>query len=867
VDPDRWAKVERIFHAVLEAKESRRAAILEDLCAADESLRQEVESLLEHHKNTEGFIESPAFLTSTPTADVSGKRSSPAPGKAKPSLAGTVIAQYRLLEEIGGGGMGVVYKAEDTKLGRVVALKFLPENLAADPVALERFQREARAASALNHPNICTIYDIEEYQGRPFIAMEYLDGRTLKDHILGRTLDTDEISKLGMQIAEALSAAHSKRVVHRDIKPGNIVVTASGPVKVVDFGLAKLIGPQGGTAPTKSLTETHAVAGTIPYMSPEQLRGRAVDARTDIYAFGAVLYEMSTGRRPFTAELMPQLVDDILNSPPPLPRAVNPKISVKLEQIILRCLEKDPKERYQTAEEIAADLRRMTAPSSAFQRLIASQPRRGRRRARLLWAAAPILVVVVFIVGWAIRPLHLFNPMRSIAVLPLVDNAKDASNDYITDGITEGVIDKLSEIPALRVMSRNSVFRFKGKEPDAEAAGRDLKVQAVLTGRITRQGDALTISAELVDVSDGSQIWGRQFHYSVSDLSRAEDELATAVSEKLQLRVNSENKARLAKRATDNSEAYQLYLRGRYHWNQRTGNSIKKSIEFFQQATEKDPNFALAYAGLADAYNFSPILGILSPRESLPEAKAAATKALVLDPQLAEAHAAFGHVRSHYDYDFPGAQREFLKALELNPSYANAHLFYAGAYLTPMGRHREAIAEMKKALELDPLSLPLNNYMGNTYLWAGDYKMALQQFEHAIDLDPTFPLSHAFFASCLAAAGRYEEAIKESEKSELLAGATPAEAATEAAEYHRALRVGGPKGYWQKNLEMTLKAYKQAGTRYFPAIEVAAAYARVGDNENTFRWLEKSYEDREGQVITLLRWLPEFESPAPTPSP
>lgn len=857
MDPERWGKVEGIFHAVLEAEESRRAAILEDLCAADESLRQEVESLLEHHKKAESFIESPAFETST--AEVSGKGSSPRPGEARPGLAGTVIAQFRLLEEIGGGGMGVVYKAKDTKLGRLVALKFLPENLAGDPVALERFQREARAASTLNHPNICTIYDIEECQGRTFIAMEYLDGRTLKDHILGRRLDSDEISKLGTQIADALSAAHSKGVVHRDIKPGNIVVSTSGPVKVLDFGLAKLIGSQGRTASTSSLTETQAVTGTLPYMSPEQLRGRPVDARTDIYALGVVLYEMSTGRRPFTAELQPQLIDDILHRPPPLPRDVNPKIPIELEQIILKCLEKDREYRYQTAEEIADDLRRMTAPSSAFQRSVTGRPWQVRRIARVLWAAIPILAAIVLIGGWAIRAVHPVNPIRSIAVLPFVDNSKETSDEYITDGITEGVIDKLSEIPALRVMSRNSVFKFKGKEADAQAAGKDFKVQAVLTGRITRQGDALAISAELADVSDGSQIWGRQFQYPVSDLLRAEEELATAVLEKLQLRVKNENRARLAKHPTDSPEAYQLYLQGRYHWNQRTETSIKKSIELFQQATEKDPNFALAFAGLADAYNLSGIFGILAPRESSPEAKAAATKALVLDPLLAEAHAALGLVKSHYDFDFPGAQREFLKAIELNPSYANAHLFYAGAYFTPMGRHEEAIAEMHKALELDPLSLPLNNLMGNTYLWAGDYEKSLQQFERTIDLDPTFPISHGFFASSLAAAGRYEQAIKENEKSDLLSGVTPEDAAAEAAESLKGLQAGGPKGYWQKGLELRLKANKQAGARFFPALALAGVYAMVGDNDKAFDWLEKAYEERDAN-ITLLKSDPQFKN-------
>jgi serine/threonine protein kinase len=854
MDAERWRKIERVFHAAVEAEPSRRATILEDSCAGDESLRREVESLLAHHENAETFIEKPAFATGMQSSASEQPSTS-----AAPFAVGAVIAQYRVLEKIGAGGMGVVYKAEDTKLGRLVALKFLPETLATDASALERFQREARAASALNHPNICTIYDIEEHRGHPFIAMEYLDGRSLKDHILGRTLDRDEISKLGIQIAEALSAAHSKGVVHRDVKPGNIVVTASGPVKVLDFGLAKLIGSQGGNSPTKSLTETHAVTGTLPYMSPEQLRGREVDARTDIYALGVVLYEMSIGRRPFTAEISPQLIDDILNSPPRPPRQVNPKFSPKLEEIILKCLEKDPEERYQTAKEIAVDLRRMTAPSSASQRLVASQPNRLGMFDRFLWAAIPILVLAILMIGWAYLRTTFFNPVRSIAVLPFADDSKDFSSQYIGDGITEGVINKLSEIPSLRIMSRTSVFRFKGKEMDALTAGKTLDVQMLLTGRITYRADALTLSAELVKVEDGSQIWGHQFRYSMSDLSRAQDDLAAAVSDKLQLRLNSAEETRLTKRVTDNSEAYQLYLQARYHLNQRTGSGIKKSIEFFQQATERDPNFALAYAGLADVYNLSNVLGIQSPRESSPEAKAAATKALVLDPRLGEAHAALGLVKSHYDYDFPAAQRDFLKAIEFNPNYSNAHLFYAGAYLSPLGRHQEAIAEMKKALDLDPLSLPLNSLMANTYLWAGDYESSAKQFQHTIELDPNFPMAHFFYADLLAVVGKYEQAIEEAQKGELLAGASPGEATERAAEFRKAFQNGGPKGYWQKNLEATLKQLQEAKAQYFPALVVASAYAKVGSNEKALEWLEKSYAERDGN-LTLIKSYPEYKN-------
>jgi len=381
MEPKRWKRIESIFHAALRAEEGGRAAIVEHSCAGDESLRREVESLLAHHEKAASFIETPAFLTAGPDHAPDMQQQS----TGAPIPVGTVIGQYRVIEQIGGGGMGVVYKAEDNKLGRLVALKFLPHDVATDVAAVERFQREARAASALNHPNICTIYDIEEYSGGHFIAMEYLEGLTLKDRILGRALDSEEVAKIGIQIAEALAAAHSKRMVHRDIKPGNVVVSATGFVKVLDFGLAKLIAAEGEDAATKSITATHTVSGTLPYMSPEQLRGREVDHRTDVYALGIVLYEMSTARRPFISELIPELIDEILNSPPPPPLEMNRKLPPKLEEIVLKCLEKDPEDRYQSAKEIAVDLRRMTARSATSVRLLPGRERRWLRCSSWRW--------------------------------------------------------------------------------------------------------------------------------------------------------------------------------------------------------------------------------------------------------------------------------------------------------------------------------------------------------------------------------------------------------------------------------------------------------------------------------------------------
>lgn len=484
-----------------------------------------------------------------------------------------------------------------------------------------------------------------------------------------------------------------------------------------------------------------------------------------------------------------------------------------------------------------------------------------------LWPSIAGVILAASLAGWSWRDSlrRIVSPsrppaIRSLAVLPLENLTGDPSQEYFADGMTDALITDLAQIQALRVISRTSVMRYKGVRKSLPEIGRELGVDGIVEGTVTRSTGRIRITSQLIFAPSDQHLWAHSYERDIGDVVDLQADIAQAIAGEVRAALTLEQRKRLSAKVTANSSAYEAYLKGRYYWNQRTPVGILKSVEFFQQAVEKDPNFALAYAGLADAHNFTNILGVVAPKESSPEAKIAATQALVLDPQLAEAHAALGLVKSHYDFDFPGAQTEFLKAMELNRNYSNAHLFYAGAYLTPMGRHQEAIAEMQRALEVDPLSAPLNNMLGQTFLWAGDYEKALQQFQRTVALDPRFPLVHFFLAKLLEELGRYEEAIQEQEKGALLLGVPAEEAAGQAAESRKVLRSSGPRGYWRKNLEDTLNAQKQAGPTYFEAIAVAAAYARSGDKENSLRWLEKSYADREGQGITLVRWLPAFKS-------
>ena len=813
---------------------------------------------------------------------------------------GSRLGHYEIIAPLGAGGMGEVYLAQDTRLGRKVALKFLPELFTADRGRLSRFAQEARAASALNHPNIITIHEIGEGEGTHYIATEFVEGETLRQHAARVRPNLPAALDLIIQVARALVAAHDAGIVHRDIKPENVMVRTDGYVKVLDFGLAKLTEQEQPTldaeAPTAALVQTEPgrVLGTVQYMSPEQARALEVDARTDIFSLGIMLYELVTGRLPFMGQTATDVLAAILQTEPPPPSSYAPDVPRELERISTKMLRKDRDERYQSVKdllidlkdlrqelEFAARLERSTPPQAHSAAVTpegaARAPQQTAQDAAVQTSAADArptssaeylvgeikrhkLGALIALIALACAAVGLFMYLHardtevaidSIAVLPFANQNHDPDTEYLSDGLTESVINSLTQLPNLRVIARNSVFRYKGKETDPLAIGHELGVRAVVTGRAIQRGDNLVVSVELVDVRDNKQVWGEQYNRKLSDIFAVQAEIAQEISAKLRLRLTGAEQQRVTKHYTDNVAAYQLYLRGRYNFNKFSPEGLTKSIDYYNQAIALDPTYALAYAGLSGSYGLQADIGLFPARDLFPKARAAADKALALDNTLAEAHVAAGNVSLFYDWDWAAVEREVKRAIELNPNNADAHMAYA-SYLKARERHAEYMAEAKRAQEFDPLAPLTNMEVAEAFYFTRQYDAAIEQGRKTLELDPHFFLTYHVRARAFEQKGMYAEAIAEYKRAIETIGRDPSLVASLGHVYAQA----GQRDEAQKILAELLGTAKQ---RYLPSYLIAKVYAGLGDKEQAFAWLDKAYAER----YFLLIWLngePQFDN-------
>jgi serine/threonine protein kinase/TolB-like protein/Tfp pilus assembly protein PilF len=840
-----WERLEELFDAARRLDPPAREAFLVVACGGDETLLEELRSLLRAHDDAGSFIE-PAVtaVEARPSGPVGGEPSEPPEG-LRP---GTRLGPYEIVAGLGKGGMGEVYRARDTRLGREVAVKVLPSALLSNPDRLRRFEEEARRASSLNHPNILTVHDVGTVDSTPYITMELVDGKTLRELFGSYPLPPKELLSIAAQLAAGLANAHDAGIVHRDLKPQNVMVTPEGVVKILDFGLAKYVPREAGPADatTPQHTRPGTVMGTVGYMSPEQAAGRAMDFRSDQFSLGAILYELATGRRAFQRPSDAETLAAILRDDPRPIGQSNPHAPAGLQRILERCLAKDPKDRYTSTRDLLREIERVRDLGREERHL---WPVSGRRRTPIAIAAVVVLAAAVGLLSrpWWPRLSHLGggDSVRSLMVLPLANVSGDPAQDYLSEGVTDALIADLGKIATLRVISRTTAMSYRRSGKTVPQIGRELGVDAVVEGSVLRAGNRVRVDAHLIEAATDRHLWSETYEGSLRDVLSLQRDVVRSVAGGLRAKLTPQDQTRLGPVRAVDTDVYEAYLKGRYYWNKRTEDSLRKAVTYFQAAIRGDPTYAPAYAALADSYNQlgTVMVGTDPPTVMRPLAAAAAIQALQIDPDLAEAHAALGFVK-HYEWDWEGAEKELRHAIELNPSYALAHICYAN-FLMSRKRVDESVAEVLKAEELDPLSPTILTNVGWMLAWGGRPREGMARYEKAIVLDAGYVQAHWRLGGLHRTQGHFAKAIAEQQAALALAPRNPSALAELASIYALAGR--------RPEAEKLLAEMRGlASQRYVSPAAFGWVYTALGDHDRAFEWLDKASQERSNFLVYLL---------------